>query len=231
MHRLLKFVLFFRYVFKSGPVKLGLVNLAPALVVLLCTLPVSAEPEIRILVLGDSLTAGYGLAAPDSFPAQLERALRKDGTLVRVLNAGVSGDTTAGGLARLEWSLATKPQAVVIELGANDGLRGLNPKTTAANLNGIVSTLKRKGLAVLLVGMRAPPNLGTDYGKEFNGIFGRTAAKHKVALYPFFLEGVATHKNLNQTDGIHPNAQGVSVIVSNILPYIRSLISRAQGDR
>jgi acyl-CoA thioesterase I len=226
MHRLLKFVLFFRYVFKSG-----FVNAVPALMVLLCTLPVSAEPEIRILVLGDSLTAGYGLAEPDGFPAQLERALRKGGTSVRVLNAGVSGDTTAGGLARLEWSLATKPHAVVIELGANDGLRGLNPKATAANLDGIVSALKRKGLAVLLAGMRAPPNLGADYGKEFNNIFGRIAAKHKIALYPFFLEGVATHKNLNQADGIHPNAQGVDVIVGNILPYIRSLISRAQELR
>ncbi|MBT7770758.1 MAG: arylesterase, partial [Rhodospirillales bacterium] len=118
MHRLIRIVLFFRYVFKSR-----LVNAAPALVVLLCTLPVSAEPEIRILVLGDSLTAGYGLAEPDSFPAQLEQALKKGGTSVRILNAGVSGDTSAGGRARLEWSLASKPHAVVIELGANDGLR------------------------------------------------------------------------------------------------------------
>jgi len=226
MHRLLRVVIFIRYVFKTR-----LVNVAPALLVLLCTLPVNAEPEIRVLVLGDSLTAGYGLAEPDGFPAQLEQALRKDGTSVRVQNAGVSGDTTAGGRARLEWSLAAGPHAVVIELGANDGLRGLDPKATAANLDAIVSALKRKGLGVLLVGMRAPPNLGSDYGEEFNGIFGRIASKHKIALYPFFLEGVATHKKLNQADGIHPNAEGVGVIVRNILPDIKSLISRAQGAR
>lgn len=223
VHRLLNLFCFFRYAFKTR-----VVNVVSALVVLLYTLSVNAAPKVKILILGDSLTAGYGLSEPDSFPAQLEKALRKDGKSVQVINAGVSGDTTAGGLARLEWSLVAKPHAVVIELGANDGLRGLNPKATAANLDAIVLALARKQIAVLLVGMQAPPNLGRDYEAEFNGIYQRIATKHKIALYPFFLAGVAAHKNLNQADGIHPNVDGVEIIVKKMLPEIKRLISQAR---
>ena len=185
----------------------------------------AADPPV-ILALGDSLTAGYGLAQPDSFTVQLEAALAKAGTVAKIKNAGVSGDTSAGGRARLAWALAEKPDAVMIELGANDGLRGLNPKRTEANLDAIIAMAKAQGLPVLLTGMRAPPNLGVEYCEEFNSLFARLARKHEVLFYPFFLEGVAALPTLNQADGIHPNGQGVAEIVRRLAPIVEKLITQ-----
>lgn len=186
-------------------------------------LPAAAEP-IRVMAFGDSLTHGYGLAPGETFPEQLEAALRDDGFDVTVLNAGNSGDTTAGGLARLDWALADDPDAVILELGANDGLRGLDPEATYANLDAMLAKLLNAGVPVLLAGMLAPPNLGREYGEAFNAIYPRLAAEHGVPLYPFFLEGVAAQRALNQGDGIHPNAKGVAEIVAGIKPYVVDLL-------
>ena len=182
-----------------------------------------------VSVLGDSLTAGYGLARENSFPAQLERALREDGYHVRVLNAGVSGDTTAGGLARLAWVLADRPDLVIVELGGNDALRGLAPAGVAANLDAIIERLKSAGVAVLLTGMQAPRNLGEPYYTSFDRIYPDLAERHEVAFYPFFLAGVATNPDLNQPDGIHPTARGVAVIVENLLPLVKSELDRLEA--
>ena len=177
-----------------------------------------------ILVMGDSLTAGYGLAETDSFPAQLERSLSKLGRDVRIINSGVSGDTSAGGRARLDWALAENPDAVILELGANDGLRGLDPRKTEANLGAMIREIGKRKIPILLTGMRAPPNLGPEYEAEFNGLYRRLARRHKILLYPFFLEGVAAIPSLNQADAIHPNAEGVAEIVNRIRPMILQLI-------
>lgn len=192
---------------------------------LLTAVPAAAAQTPTILAIGDSLTAGYGLAQPDSFTVQLEAALRAAGEEVRVSNGGVSGDTTAGGQARLAWALAENPMAVIIELGANDGLRGLDPNQTEANLDAMLTEIAKRGLPVLLTGMKAPPNLGPEYGAEFDSLFPRLAEKHGVAFYPFFLEGVAAEPDLNQDDGIHPNAEGVAEIVRRLLPHVRKLIA------
>ncbi len=189
--------------------------------------PAWAE-QVNIMVIGDSLTAGYGLAQSASFPSQLEAALQAVGEDVRIINSGVSGDTSAGGRARLAWALSLKPDAVILELGANDGLRGLDPRQTEANLGQIIANIQKHALPVLLTGMRAPPNLGQQYGTEFNNLFRRLANKHRVLFYPFFLEGVAAVPALNQTDGIHPNAVGVGEIVKRILPLVRELIDQAR---
>ncbi|UEM04034.1 arylesterase [Skermanella rosea] len=186
-------------------------------------LAAAAEP-VRILALGDSLTAGYGLPEQDGFTARLQRALRDKGYQADVINAGVSGDTTAGGRARLEWALADQPQAVVVALGANDGLRGIDPASTRENLDAILATLKEREVPTLLAGMYAPPNLGRDYGERFNAIYPELAAKYDVPLYPFFLEGVALDRKLNQEDGMHPNAQGVAIMVDGILPHLTGLL-------
>jgi acyl-CoA thioesterase-1 len=178
----------------------------------------------RLLVLGDSLTAGYGLRAGQAFPVRLEAALRRQGIDVSVANGGVSGDTTAGGLARLDWSLAARPGFVIVALGANDGLRGLSPSAMGKNLDAIIKRLRAKGVRVLLAGMRAPPNLGPDYTVAFDRIFPDLARKHDILLYPFFLEGVAAQPALNQHDGIHPNQQGVAVMVDRIMPYVMRLL-------
>ncbi len=175
-------------------------------------------------MLGDSLTAGYGVARADSFPAQLEARLADAGLEVAVINAGVSGDTAAGGKRRLDWLLADQPQAVILELGANDGLRGIDPEQTYQNLDAILTRLAHEGLPVLLTGMLAPPNYGQAYGKAFKAMFLRLAEKHGVAFYPFFLEGVAGRSHLNQHDGLHPNAAGVAVIVEGILPAALDLL-------
>jgi acyl-CoA thioesterase-1 len=187
---------------------------------------------LRLLAFGDSLTAGFGLPKDVSFTAQLERALAKEGLAVTVINAGVSGDTSAGGLARLDWTLAGTPHggpdAVIVELGANDALRGIDPRVTYDNLDAILSEFRRRGLPVLLAGMRSPPNMGPEYAEAFNGIYARLAEKHQVALYPFFLEGVAADPELNQADGIHPNARGVAEIVKRMSPAVKVLLRDLQ---
>lgn len=188
----------------------------------------AAKAEIRILGLGDSLMAGYGLPPGDGFPDQLQAALRAEGLEAEVTNAGVSGDTSAGGRARLDWALASNPHAVIVELGANDGLRGLEPAETRRNLDAILTALDEKGLPVLLAGMLAPPNLGQEYGAEFEAVFRDLAKKHGVLFYPFFLEGVVGDPALNQQDGIHPTKEGVAVIVERILPMVRKLITRGE---
>lgn len=176
--------------------------------------------ERLILALGDSLTAGYGLAAEDGFTEQLEGRLKAAGVNARVVNGGVSGDTSAGGLARADWLLAEKPELVIVELGANDALRGLEPADTRRNIDALVARLRKTGARVVLAGMMAPPNLGREYAAEFNRIFPEVAKKHNVVLYPFFLDGVAANPAFNQSDGIHPNAKGVSVIVERMLPVL-----------
>jgi acyl-CoA thioesterase-1 len=183
-----------------------------------------AMREIVIVAFGDSLTAGYGLSSSDAFPVRLELALRQAGKRVRVINSGVSGDTTAGGRARLAWVLAEKPDAAIVELGANDAMRGIDPEEASRNLSAILSELKQRNVRVLLAGMLAPPNLGNQYTEAFDTIFPDLAAAHDVMLYPFFLDGVAAEPALNQQDGIHPNAMGVAVIVDRILPYVSRLI-------
>lgn len=185
-----------------------------------------AEP-IRLLALGDSLTAGYGLPGGEGFVPRLQAALAARNRSVRIIDAGVSGDTTAGGLARLDWALADRPQAALVELGGNDGLRGLPPPASKANLAGILDKLAARNIPVLLAGMLAPPNLGADYGREFAGMFHALAReKPDILLYPFFLEGVAGDPALNQPDGIHPNASGVQIIVARILPSVEALLDR-----
>jgi len=181
---------------------------------------VLGTPTARVLALGDSITAGYGLPAADSLPSRLEAALREGGFAVEVINGGVSGDTTAGGLARLVWMLADRPDLVIVELGGNDGLRGLDPKESYANLDKILTKLDEAKIKVLLTGMLAPPNLGAEYDREFDAIFPELAKRHGCLLYPFILDGVAAMPELNQPDGIHPNARGVEVIVGRLAPYV-----------
>jgi acyl-CoA thioesterase I len=191
----------------------------------------AAERPVRIVALGDSLTAGYGLAANGAFPARLEKALKAKGHAVAIANAGVSGDTAAGGLARLDWSVPDGTEAVIVALGANDMLRGVDPKVTRRALEEIVRRLKARRMEVLLAGMRAAPNLGPDYGREFEAIFTDLAKTHDLPLYPFFLDGVAADAKLNQGDGIHPTAAGVDRIVAGILPKAEELIARVRAKR
>jgi acyl-CoA thioesterase-1 len=198
-----------------------------------------AQPPVTLLVIGDSLTAGYGLARDDGFPAQLQRALSARGLAVQVRDGGVSGDTSAGGRARLAWMLGTPaqqppdagadagPDAVIVQLGANDALRGIDPGVTYGNLSAMLRELTTRGLPVLLAGMRAPPNLGGDYQKRFDAIYPRLAEAYGVPLYPFFLDGVAAVPALNQADGIHPNAKGVAEIVRRITPAVATLVDTA----
>ncbi|WP_085937249.1 arylesterase [Enhydrobacter aerosaccus] len=176
--------------------------------------------SISLAVLGDSLAAGFGIKPEQSFPARLEAALKADGRTVTVLNDGVSGDTSAGGLDRVDWILGDKPDIVMVELGANDALRGIDPASTERNLSAIIEKLKAAGVTVWLAGMMAPRNFGPDYVTAFDGIYRRLADKYQVPLYPFLLEGVAQDPALNQADGLHPNPQGVAVIVRNILPFV-----------
>jgi acyl-CoA thioesterase-1 len=183
--------------------------------------------EIRLMMLGDSITAGYGLARGQALPARLEAALRARGRAVRVIDAGVSGDTTAGGRARLGWALAENPHAVIVALGGNDGLRALEPRASRANLAAILDALAAKNLPTMLTGMLAPPNLGAEYGREFASSFSDLARERPgVVFYPFLLEGVAGDLSLNQPDGIHPNVAGVEELVRRMLPHVDSLLGK-----
>lgn len=184
-------------------------------------------PEVRTIVaLGDSLTAGYGLAKGEGYPPKLEAALNAKGHNVRVVNAGVSGDTSAGGRARLAWALGDKPQGVILALGANDALRGLEPQQMHDNLAAIITELQDKGIAVMLAGMRAPPNLGPEYAAEFEGVYDDLAKAFDVVFYPFLLKGVVADPALNQDDGIHPTAKGYDVLVENMLPAVETLLAK-----
>jgi acyl-CoA thioesterase I len=193
--------------------------------------PRAAERPVNIVALGDSLTAGYGLAANQAFPARLQGALNTKGLVANVANAGVSGDTAAGGLARLDWSVPDGTDAVILELGANDALRGFDPAITRKALEAMLQRLQMRKIPVLLCGMLAPPNLGAEYGRAFNSIYPDLAAQTGAILYPFFLAGVAADPKLNQSDGLHPTAAGVAVIVDRILPQVEALIARAKEWR
>jgi acyl-CoA thioesterase-1 len=193
---------------------------------MLAAAPASAADKI-VLAFGDSLTAGYGLAPAQAFPVRLEAALRKAGVPAHVRNAGVSGDTSAAGRARLAWvlnALKVKPDLVIVELGANDMLRGLRPDQTRANLDAILAELKRRGIKVLIAGMRAAPNMGRVYAAQFEPIFPQLARRHGAGLYPFFLNGVAAQPALLQADGMHPNPRGVEVVVRGIAPQVVRLL-------
>jgi acyl-CoA thioesterase-1 len=179
---------------------------------------------IKMVVLGDSLSAGYGLAGNEAFPAKLQKALKAKGIEVDMINAGVSGDTSSGGRDRLDWSVPEGTQAVIVELGANDALRGTDPSVTRAALTDIVARLKARGIAVLLCGMLAPPNYGNDYAARFNSIYPELAKSSGVTLYPFFLDGVAADARLNQADGMHPTAEGIDVVVQKILPTVKAFL-------
>ena len=181
-------------------------------------------PVKKLMIFGDSLTAGYGLEKTNSFSEKLSRALESRGRNVKIILSSVSGDTTSGGKARIDWALAEKPDAILIELGANDGLRGINPKVSQNNLDYIIKKLQKHQVRTLLAGMLAPPNLGREYGDEFNNIYSSLAKKYNILFYPFFLEGVVANPQLNQNDGIHPNSIGVDEIVKRMLPLIMKLV-------
>jgi acyl-CoA thioesterase-1 len=190
---------------------------------------VHAGTATRILAFGDSLTAGFGVAPAEAFPVRLAARLKADGYDVEVTNAGVSGDTTSGGLARLDWVLAAHPDIVLLELGANDMLRGIDPKLAQSNLDAMLARFTAAHIKVLLIGMKAPGNWGADYRQAFDGIYPALAKKYGVPLYPFFLDGVALDEKLNQADGLHPNKAGVEVIVTRITPAIERLLGRLAG--
>lgn len=191
----------------------------------------AADKPVTIVALGDSLTAGLGLATKDAFPARLQAALAAKGIAASIVDAGVSGDTTSGGLARVDWSVPAGTDGVILELGANDALRGLDPKVPRASLDAILGRLKTRGIPVLLCGMLSPPNLGADYAHAFNAIYPELAKTYDAVLYPFFLDGVAGNRTLVQADGLHPTAAGVDVIVARILPKVEELIARVHARR
>lgn len=192
---------------------------------------VAAGPEktVRIVAFGDSLTAGYGLKPGQGFPEQLGKLLATRGVKAEIANAGVSGDTTAAGLARLDWSIPDGTDAVILELGANDALRGSSPTEARRNLEAMITSLKKRKIEILLAGMQAPRNLGPDYTKAFDPIFPELAAKHGTLLYPFFLEGVALDPKLNLADGLHPTADGIAIITQRIAPKVEELIARVRA--
>lgn len=191
----------------------------------------AADGPVKIVVLGDSLSAGYGLPVQSAFPTKLAKALEAKGIAVAITNAGVSGDTASGGLGRVDWSVPDGTEAVIVELGANDALRGIDPTVTKTALDGILKKLKNRNIAVLLAGMYAPRNMGAEYARDFDAIFPALASTYETVFYPFFLDGVATDEKLNQRDGLHPSAAGVDVIVERILPKVEELIARVRAAR
>jgi acyl-CoA thioesterase-1 len=217
-----------------GPAKRHSLRLYGAIIVafLVALLAPAANAQpIKIVAFGDSLVAGFGLRANESFPAQLESTLKKRGQNVDIVNAGVSGDTTTGGLGRLDWSVQDGTEAVILVLGANDMLRGMEPEIARKNLGDMIRRLKERRIEVLLAGMRAAPNLGADYARKFDAIYAELAKEHDILIYPFFLDGVAGERDLNMSDGIHPTPKGVSLIVERILPSVDSLIERVKKRR
>jgi acyl-CoA thioesterase I len=217
--------------------RVAAVTLAAALAGIPLALALAVEPglafdrPVKIVALGDSLTAGYGLPADQAFPIKLQAALAAKGIAAEVANAGVSGDTTSGGLARLDWSVPDGTDAVILELGANDALRGTDPKVTRAALEATLARLQARHIPVLLCGMLAPRNMGPDYATAFDGIYPDLAAKYGAVLYPFFLDGVATEPRLNQRDGLHPTAAGVDKIVEKILASVQRLVAKARAAK
>jgi acyl-CoA thioesterase I len=207
---------------KSSPFKLLLSTIAA---IVLFASPAAAAP-VAILMLGTSLTQGFGLPPGTEIPAVLQAKLKASGIDAKVINAGVSGDTSAGGLSRLDWSLADRPNAAIVELGSNDALRGIPPSDTEKNLAAILARLKAAHIPTLLCGMKAPRNLGPEYAAQFDSVYPRLAKKYGAILYPFILQGVALNPRLNQADGMHPNPAGVKVIVKNMLPYVKKLLGR-----
>lgn len=207
-----------------------MLKLSAVLTLLVLMVTGAGAAPVTILALGDSLTAGLGVGPAEAFPARLEAALKARGHDVKVINAGVSGDTAADGAARLDWALAEPVQAVIVELGANDALRGLPVPQAEQALDRLLATLAERRLPVLLAGMRAPPNMGPEYQSAFDGMYQRLAEKHGVLLYPFFLDGVAAEPKLNQPDGMHPNPAGVDVIVARILPSVEQLLGKAAAN-
>jgi acyl-CoA thioesterase-1 len=192
--------------------------------------PANAQSlPVRIAVLGDSLAAGYGIKPGQAFPMRLEALLKAQGRNVTILNQGVSGDTTAGGLDRLDWMLADKPDIVLVELGGNDALRGIDPATTEKNLAAIIEKLQAAHVTVWLAGMMAPRNLGSDYVKAFDGLYKRLAEKYKVPLYPFILDGLVQDPSLVQADGIHPTPKGAEIIADHLLPFVTKNLDDAQA--
>jgi acyl-CoA thioesterase-1 len=185
----------------------------------------AAEGRPLIIFLGDSLTAGFGLSEEQAFPARVSAQLEERGVPTRIVNAGISGDTTAGGVSRLDWLLAQRPEVVVVALGANDGLRGLSLAETESNLDAILRRCLKVGVRVLLVGMKIPPSYGVDYARGFEAIFGRLANRHEVSLMPFLLEGVAAVPDLNLPDGIHPNPEGHRRVATNVTPYLAAILA------
>ena len=196
-----------------------------------CRRATAADQPVKLVVLGDSLVAGFGLPADAAFPAKLALALKAKDVAVSVVNAGVSGDTASGGLGRLDWSVPAGTEAVILELGANDALRGIDPELTKNALDAILSKLDERHISVLLAGMKAPRNMGSDFARAFDAIYPALASTHRVVFYPFFLDGVAADPKLNQDDGLHPKAAGVDFIVGRMLPQVEELIARARAAR
>ena len=213
-------------------------HIGALIVVLMTAGPVLAQATtqapakpLKMVVLGDSLSAGLGLSASAAFPARLQKTLGDKGIKVDMINAGVSGDTSSGGRDRLDWSIPEGTEAVILELGANDALRGIDPAVTRAALSDILTQLKARKIAVLMCGMLAPPNYGSDYAARFNAIYPELSKSFGVPLYPFFLEGVAAEAKLNQPDGLHPTAEGIDVIVKNMLPMVEAFLGTISGQR
>jgi acyl-CoA thioesterase-1 len=200
-----------------------------ALALALACTPALAVRPLKVLMFGTSLTQGLGLPPGTELPAVLQQRLAAGGIAAKIVNAGVSGDTSADGVSRIEWSLADHPDAAIVELGSNDALRGIDPRQTERNIGAVLAKLRSAHVAVLLLGMKAPRNLGPDYDRQFDAIYPKLAHDYGDMLYPFVLQGVALDPALNQADGLHPNPKGVQVIVAHLLPYVRKLIAQARG--